>query len=185
MVRHFASDPVPDKVMDRILELAQHGPSAGFSQGVAYILVRDEATRKKLGQLQGEEEYVLGGFHNFISGAPAVIVVCVSEHIYHRRYQEPDKVSEDGKEIEWPTPYWFFDAGASSMIMLLAAVDAGVAGAFAGVFDIDGVKRLLNIPDEFHPVGTISIGKPLPDKKSGSLNRGRRPRKEVVHYDTW
>ncbi len=148
-------------------------------------MVRDSGTRKQLGQLQGEDDYASGGFHRFISEAPVVIVICVSEQIYHRRYQEQDKLQKDGREIEWPTPYWFFDAGASSMIILLAAVDAGYAGAFAGVFDIDGVRKLLNIPSEFHPVRTISIGKPLPDKKSGSLKRGRRPWSTVVHVDRW
>jgi len=185
MVRHFAPDSISSKVVDRILELAQHAPSAGFSQGVAYVLVKDPATRRKLGQIQGEDNYVSGGFHRFISEAPAVIVVCVSEQIYHRRYQETDKIQKDGKEIDWPTPYWFFDAGASSMILLLGAVDAGLAAAFAGVFDVGGMKKLLNIPEEFHPVGTISIGKPMPDKKSGSLRRGRRPEKQVVHRETW
>ena len=126
-----------------------------------------------------------GGFRRFFSGAPVVVVVCVSEQIYHRRYQEQDKLQDDGTEINWPTPYWFFDAGASSMIILLGAVDAGYPAAFAGVFDIDGVRKLLNIPGEFHPVGTISIGKPLPDKKSGSLKRGRRPWNEVVHLEKW
>jgi len=71
------------------------------------------------------------------------------------------------------------------MILLLGAVDAGLAAAFAGVFDVGGMKKLLNIPEEFHPVGTISIGKPMPDKKSGSLRRGRRPEKQVVHRETW
>jgi nitroreductase len=185
MVRHFAADPIPDRAVKRVLELAQHGPSAGFSQGVAYVVVRDNDTRKRLGQLQGEEEYVSGGFHRFFSGAPVVVVVCLSEQMYHRRYQEADKLQEDGSEIKWSTPYWFFDAGASSMIILLGAVDAGYSAAFAGVFDIEGVRKLLNIPGEFHPVGTISIGKPLPDKKSGSLKRGRRPWNEVVHLEKW
>ncbi|MGI0092246.1 MAG: hypothetical protein ACREBS_11115 [Nitrososphaerales archaeon] len=53
------------------------------------------------------------GLHNFVSYAPVLIVVCVSEEIYHARYREPDKIREDGTEIVWPTPYWFFDAGAS------------------------------------------------------------------------
>lgn len=185
MVRHFAADTVSEHHVKKILDLAQHAPSAGFSQGVAYVVVKDPETRKKLGELQGEDGYVSGGFHRFISDAPVVIVVCVSEQIYHRRYQERDKVREDGTEIEWPTPYWFFDAGASSMIMLLSAVDLGYAAAFAGTFDIEGIRKLLNIPSEFHPVGTISIGKPLPDKKSGSLKRGRRPWTNVVHLDRW
>ena len=56
-----------------------------------------------------------------------VAVPCVSAEIYHRRYREADKVAEDGSEIEWPVPYWFVDVGATMMVVMLAAVDAGLA----------------------------------------------------------
>ena len=111
-------------------------------------------------------------------------MACVSEKVYHDRYNEPDKLN-GGKEIEWPTPYWFFDIGAGCMIILLAAVDAGLSAAFSGVFDVKGMKGLLDIPDEFHPVGVVSIGKGEKDVKSPSLKRGRRKSIELVRYDKW
>lgn len=113
------------------------------------------------------------------------IVACVSEKIYHDRYNEPDKLDERGKEIEWPTPYWFFDIGAGSMIILLAAVDAGLAAAFSGVPRVKEMKELLGIPDHSHPVGVISIGHGAPDVRSPSLKRGRRKPAEVVHHEKW
>src|SRR5437870_8637048 len=185
MVRHFAKDTDPDRVVNRILELAQHYPSAGFSQGVAYVVVKDPEVRKKIGHVQEEEEYVGMGFHLFISEAPVVIVVTVSEQHYHRRYQESDKLQQGGTAIPWPTPYWFFDAGAASMIILLAAIDMGYAAGFAGVSDIQGMRDVLNIPAELHPVGTISIGNPLPDESSAALDRGLTPQREVVNADHW
>jgi nitroreductase len=185
MVRHFTSEPVPMGTINRILELAQHSPSAGFSQGCAYVVVTDPEVKLKLAKLQGEGEYNAAGFHRWISEAPVAVVACVSEKLYHDRYNEPDKLDEEGKEIEWPTPYWFFDIGASSMVVLLGSVDAGLAAAFSGVFDVQGVKELLGIPDHFHPVGVISIGHGAEDVKSPSLKRGRRPFSDVVHYDRW
>jgi nitroreductase len=185
MVRHFAEDSVPRGTVDRILELAQHAPSAGFSQGSAYIVVVDSELKRKVALLQGEENYKAGGFHGWISEAPVAIVACVSEKIYHDRYNEPDKLDDEGKEIAWPTPYWFFDIGAGCMIILLAAVDAGLSSAFSGVFDVKGMKDLLGIPSHFHPVGVISIGKGEKDVKSPSLKRGRRRFSEVVHYNRW
>lgn len=185
MVRHFTSDPVPRSVIDRILELAQHAPSAGFSQGNAYVVVTDPATKQRVAGLQGEKEYTSAGFHRWISEAPVAIVACVSEKAYHDRYNESDKLNEEGKEIEWPTPYWFFDIGAGCMIILLAAVDAGLAAAFSGVFNVAEMKELLGIPPHFHPVGVISIGRGGKDIKSPSLKRGRRPASEVIHYERW
>jgi nitroreductase len=71
------------------------------------------------------------------------------------------------------------------MVILLGAVDAGLAAAFSGVFDVKGMKELLGIPPQFHPVGVISMGNGAEDVKSPSLKRGRRPRAEVVHYERW
>jgi nitroreductase len=185
MVRHFSPDPVPPEAIDRILELAQHAPSAGFSQGSAYVVVTDPDTKKEVAKLQGEEGYSSAGFHRWISEAPVAIVACVSEKAYHDRYNEPDKLDEEGKEIEWPTPYWFFDIGAGCIIILLGAVDAGLAAAFSGVFDVAGMERLLGIPSHFHPVGVISVGRGLKDVPSPSLKRGRRQRYQVIHREKW
>ncbi len=166
------------------MELAQHAPSAGFSQGSAYVVVTRPNLKKKVARLQGEHGYKKGGFHQWISEAPADIVACVSEKLYHDRYNEPDKL-QDGKEIVWPTPYWFFDIGAGCMTILLAAVDSGLVAAFSGVTDPPAMRKLLRIPSHFHPVGVISIGHPAKDKRSPSLKRGRRPSDQVVHYEKW
>jgi len=185
MVRHFTGDQVSMETINGILELAQHSPSAGFSQGSAFVVVTDAEVKKKVAKLQGEDDYSSSGFHRWISEAPVAIIACVSEKLYHDRYTEPDKLDEEGKEIEWPTPYWFFDIGAGSMVILLGAVDAGLAAAFTGVFDVKGVKELLGIPAHFHPVGVISIGHGAKDVKSPSLKRGRRQWADVVHYERW
>ena len=87
--------------------------------------------------------------------------------------------------MDWPTPYWFFDIGAATMIILLAALDLGYATAFTGTFDPEGMKKYLGIPDEYHPVGVISIGKPAKDVKSPSLKRGRKLLDHVVHFEKW
>ena len=49
----------------------------------------------------------------WISECAAQFVPCVSEEVYHRRYREPDKVDEDGREIDWPVRYWWVDIGAT------------------------------------------------------------------------
>lgn len=184
MVRNFRSDEIPDEDLRRILDLAQHYPSAGYSQGVAFVVVKDLATRKKL---SSDEEFFPGGRPNYVIRAPVLIVVCSSEALYHRRYREPDKLQPDGKEIEWPTPYWFFDAGAASMIVLHAAVDLGYSAVFFGFrgSELPDVKKTLHIPEDFHPVGAISLGRGAPDVKSPSLKRGRRPYADVVHFERW
>ena len=104
---------------------------------------------------------------------------------YHRRYQEPDKVNEDGAEADWPVPFWFMDIGCSVMVILLGTVDEGLAAGFVGVPDTPALHLLLGIPDEVTPVGVIAIGHPAPDKRSPSLKKGRKPIETVVHWETW
>lgn len=49
--RDFAADPVPDDVLDRILDNARFAPSGGNRQGWRVIVVRDVAKRALLGPL--------------------------------------------------------------------------------------------------------------------------------------
>jgi len=186
MVRNFQSRSVPKEVIDRILELAQHGPSAGFTQGCAYVVVTDRMLRRRIGVIQGEDDFYLQRrFHKFISEAPVLIIVCVSERLYHDRYREPDKLKEDGAEIEWTVPFWHFDGGAASMIILLAAVNSGLAAALTGVFRANELRKLLGIPEHFQPLCVISLGYRADDVPSSSLRRGRRPVADVVHFEHW
>ena len=185
MVRHFSEKPVSPEVIGHIVDLTRHAPSAGFTQGQSFIVVTQPGLKSEIAELCGEQGYVEAGFHPFISGARALLIPCVSEAAYHRRYQEPDKVDDQGNEITWPVPFWYMDIGCAVMIALLAAVDEGLAGAFAGVPDLPALKALLEIPEEVTPMGVIGIGYPEPDKPSPSLRRGRKPDEEYVHYEGW
>lgn len=185
MVRNFSDEPVDPAAIARILDLARHAPSAGFTQGQSFVVVTDPADRKAIAELCGESSYVAGGFAPWISKAPVLIVPCTSEAAYHRRYQEPDKIGADGSEIAWPVPYWHMDIGCAVMVLLLAVVDEGLAAGFAGSWDLDGLRALLGIPAEVTPVGVIPVGHPAPDKRSPSLARGRKPAAEYAHYGRW
>lgn len=185
MVRHFTPEPVDRGAIERILDIARRAPSAGYTQGQSFVVVTESATKQEVARLCGEDRYVEGGFHAFVSGAPVLVVPCTSEAAYHRRYQEADKVQADGSEIEWPVPYWHMDAGCAVMLLLLAAVNERLAAGFAGAHDLDALRDLLDIPSEVTPVGVVPIGHPAPDVRSPSLKRGRRPVETVVHWERW
>lgn len=179
MVRAFRPDPVPDQIVRRILRLAQHYPSAGFSQEVSFVVVTDNAVREKLRRLR-----------DLKSDAPVLVVPCVSEKIVHDRYREPDKIRPGGREIDWPVPFWYFDAGCACMILLLAAVNEGVAASIAGsvgIFKPDQLRSILSIPDDYEPLGVISMGYADHDRDvpSPSLKRGRTKFDGFVHYNKW
>jgi nitroreductase len=185
MVRNFADKPVEAGLIERILDLTRHAPSAGFTQGQSFIVVTDPRTKKEIALTCEEQEYVTRGFSPFISKAPVLLIPCTSETAYHRRYQEADKVNEDGTEIVWPVPYWFMDIGCAVMIALLAAIDEGLVSAFAGSKDLKTLRALLDIPAEVTPVGVIAVGYRAQDIPSPSLKRGRKADAEYIHRERW
>jgi nitroreductase len=185
MVRNFADKPVDLQTIQRIVDLTRHAPSAGFTQGQSFVIVSQPELKKAIANTCAEEEYVKGGFSPFISKAPVLLIPCTSEAAYHRRYQEADKVNEDGSEIIWPVPYWFMDIGCAVMIALLAAIDEGLVTAFAGSTDLDALRSLLKMPAEVTPVGVIAVGYRAPDVPSPSLKRGRKPDADYVHHESW
>lgn len=187
MVRHFATDPVPREVLERIAASARRAPSAGFSQGQRLVIVTDPDRRRRLAEMAGEAFYTGSGFDPWISEAPALFVPAVSARVYIDRYNEPDKRDPDaepGSEEEWAVPYWWMDVGCTVMLILLAAVDEGLAAGFAGG-DFDAIRTEVGLPEDFTPVGVIPVGRPLPDKKSPSLKRGWRSLDEFAHWERW
>ena len=110
-VRRFEEGGVEREVIERIARLAQRtpvgrvqpGPAAGRRHGArAAARGRPDLRRGVLRRrLRAVDQRVRRAVHP----------VRVGETIYHRRYQEADKVQDDGTEIEWPVPYWFVDVG--------------------------------------------------------------------------
>ena len=191
MVRAFQPDPIPRETLERIAATIRRAPSGGFSQGQRFIIVTDPERRRAIAEAAGEEYYVKEGFPPWISGAPALVVVCAREEDYHERYRQPDKVDESGGEIDWPVPYWHVDAGKAAMLVLLAAIDESLA---AGVFGVPvermaRVRELLGVPDDIAIVEVIALGRAADDTVSDRLSsRGTRPRKpleELVRWERW
>ena len=172
----------PEKI-ERIARLAQRTPSAGFSQGQRLVVVTDPGRRREVGRICGEAEYE-AEFGPWISECAAQFIPCVSEAMYHRRYREPDKIQDDGTEIEWPVPYWWVDVGATMQTIMLAAVDEGLGCGFLGV-EQGPLSAYLGIPEEFVPIGVMPVGRSLPDVRSPSLKRGWVPFESFARWERW
>ncbi len=185
MVRNYVDRAVPRVALERILDLARRAPSAGFSQGQSFVVVTAAETRREIARIAKEDEHVERGYPRWISRAPVHVVVCVSEADYHARYQEPDKLTPEGVEISWPVPYWWVDAGASVMLVLLAAVNEGLDAGFFGVPQATELKQLLGIPEQVSTVGIVTIGCRADRQPKGSASRGWKAPEEVIHWERW
>lgn len=190
MVRSFTDEPVAPDIVQRIVDTARRGPSAGYSQGVEFVVVTDPAVRAAVAA-PAQQTLDISGHHNFIAQAPVHVVVCISPETYRARYREADKMAvraDIADEELWTVPYWYQDAGSALMLLLLAAVDEGIGAAFVGG-DADLLHQLLGIPQDYIPVGIALLGHEAPDARSfGDVSAKRRPRRafdDVVHSEHW
>jgi nitroreductase len=190
MVRAYEPRPVPRETLERIVGTIRRAPSAGFSQGQRLIVVTEPERRRAIADAVREEFYIDQGFAPWISDAAALVVVSTRQGDYHDRYRLPDKLV-DGEEMEWPVPFWYVDAGKAALLILLAAIDEGLA---AGVFGVDGdaiwrLRDLLELPDDVELVEVITLGYAGDDTASDRLSsRATRPRKamdELVRWESW
>ena len=182
MVRRYTDEPVDSAAVERILDTARRAPSAGYSQGQRFVVVTEPARRRRVAvEACDESAYVASGFHPWISSAPVLVVPCIRVEDYRARYAEPDKAASAHPD-DWQVPFWWVDGGAALMLLLLAVVDEGLAAGFLAA-DRDALRDILAIPADVEPLGVVTIGHPAPDRRSGSLARGRRP--DSIHWECW
>ncbi|HET6168179.1 MAG TPA: nitroreductase family protein [Marmoricola sp.] len=191
MVRNYSDEPVDPAIVDRALRNATHAPSAGFSQGWAFLLLDTPDAVASWWEASTDPES-LARPDSWLAGmmrAPVVIVPCSSKAAYLDRYAEPDKGWTDRAEERWPMPFWHMDAAMASLLILQTAVDAGLGGCFFGipVERTDAVRDAFGIDPDFDPVGVITLGHRAGDSGApGSPARRRRaPLTDVVHRGRW
>lgn len=190
MVRRYEPDcPVPPDIRDGILAAAQRAPSAGFSQGWAFLVIEDAADRELFWSTTRdlEEDGTPDEWLSGMSEAPLLVVALSHKNAYLDRYAEPDKGWTDRDESHWPVPYWDVDTGMAGLLMLLKAVDEGLGACLFGIppTHIPGFRAAFGVPEEFMPVCVISAGHPKASPKSPSLKRGHRAAADVVHHGRW
>ena len=183
MVRKFTGEPVSDESIQRIMRNAVRGPSAGFSQGQGFLVLRGEPL-KRLGQMfdwwGGEDAKT----------APVVVIPFSAKDVYLDRYAQPDKGWTDRSEDHWPVPYWDIDTGMAALLILQTAVDEGLGAVFFGI-DKDKwptLREEFGVPDIYAPIGMIAIGHSAEeDVSEGASPRTRKRTKfeEMVHWGQW
>src|SRR5262245_51186176 len=191
MVRHYTGEPVPRETLERVVETVRRAPSAGYSQGQRLVVITDGAGRTELQRLFDNAGWAPEKeLEPWFESAPAVVLVCTREQDYHDRYTQPDKL-DDGEEIDWPVPYWFVDAGAALMLVLLAAIDEGLAAGVSGVPTelAAQLRPSFGIPEDVSVVALVTIGYPAPDpewsKVTSRRTQVRRDPGQVVRWERW
>jgi nitroreductase len=184
MVRAFTDEPVPDESVRRIMRNALRGPSAGYSQGQAFLVLRGEETAAFYGSLRQLWT------QDTVKAAPVLVVAFAVKDAYLDRYAEPDKGWTDRGEDHWPVPFWYIDTGMAVLLVLQTAVDEGLGAVYFGIGedDFDEVRSTFGVPASHVPIGAIAIGHSAQEGISpgaSALTRRRRPFEQAVHFGRW
>jgi nitroreductase len=189
MVRRYDDRPVDPAVVDRMLEHAVHAPSAGFSQGWAFLRLDSPDVLERFWRATTPEDESLSGWLAGMRTAPVVIVPLSHKDAYLDRYAQPDKGWTDRDESRWPVPYWHIDTGMATLLILQTAVDEGLGACFFGIPPdrLDAFREEFGVPHDHTPIGAITVGHRAQDPGSAgsATRRPRRTPSEVVHHGRW
>jgi nitroreductase len=198
-VRDFTDDPLPDKVLGRILDSARFGPTGGNRQGIRVIVVRDQHTKDTLADLAatGARRYAA----QFARGespwnpqqptaidtatiaateappqmvdplrlAPVALVICLDLSVVAATDQLLARIAVVPGASVYPFVW----------NVLLAARNEGYGGVLStmAVPEEPAIKELLDIPDPYAVAAVLPLGKPVRE-----VTRLRR--KQVSEFTT-
>lgn len=192
MVRRYADRPVDPAVVERALRHAVRAPSAGFSQGWAFLVLDSPADVRRFwaaatdpADLAEPDAWLAG-----MMTAPVLVLPCSSKAAYLDRYAQPDKGWTDRAESRWPMPFWHLDTAMAALLILLTAVDEGLGGCFFGIPPEHeaAVRDAFGIAADHDPIGVVSLGHPAEDAGGAVGSPSRRRRRDfgdLVHHGHW
>lgn len=186
-VRRFTGEPVERRVLDAVVAAGVSGPTAGGSRGRSLLVLTAPPDRERFWRATSDDVDAPDPWLAGVMTAPAVVVCLSDPGAYVARYARPDKERarrdlgpDPADATAWPVPWWDVDAGASGLLVLLAAVDAGLGGCLVGVPPPrwPRVRRAFGVPDGQRLSAAVVLGHPAP-----GLPRSRRraPVAAVVH----
>jgi len=160
-VRAYDSKPVPEAVLEKILESARLAPSARNLQPWHFFVVTDARKREKLAKGRM--------FAGFLVESPVVVVGC-GDH----------KAS----------PKWYMvDVAIAMQNMVLTATSEGLGTCWVGDFNESQVKEMLKIPENLRVVALLAVGYPREKRgilaKMIKIMRRKKLLKEIVSFEQY
>ena len=180
-IRYFKPDPVPDQLITRLLQAAIKAPSGGVRQGWSFIVIRDQESRRKIGDLYRTGER---------------FVISPDMTAQQRRVYDAAQYLEDHME-DVPVfilaciqaapgaTHWGSSIYPAVQNILLAARGLGLGSVLTtrqSRFE-EEIKRLLNIPEGVVTAALLPIGFPAEGARYGPTRR--RALEEVAFDDHW
>jgi nitroreductase len=158
-IRRYRPDPVPDDMIEQLLEAGRVAPSASNRQPWAFIVVRDGALIKQVAEYAAF--YFVRWAH--VEESPLLIVLCGhrKNHIYRQFLHE--------------------DIGLAGGQIMLQAKALGLGTCWIGGLNRKALADILKVPHEWEIVGLLTVGFPAEEPKPSP----RKPLADIVHYEVF
>lgn len=165
-IRRFKPERVEHSLLESIISAASYSPSWKNSQITRYIAVEDPSV------LDTIATHFTPEFNSrIVKQAPLLVAVTFVKGICGF---ERDGSFTTAKEDRWQ----MFDAGIACQTFCLAAHDAGLGTVIMGIWDEQGISRLLDIPQDEELAALIAVGRPAVEPAAP----GRKSVKELLTY---
>jgi nitroreductase len=187
MTREFSDTPLDQQLVADLVDTARRAPSAGYSQGVHFIVLTGDAVAAFWQTTDAEAWFATT--REGILHAPVIVLPIADPDAYTSRYAESDKAGH-GLEIaaNWPVPFWLTDTAMAVQNLLLLIEAQRLGALYFGIFrNVDVLFADLGVPEGMLSVGALALGhRATIDRPSGSaVTRPRRSTTEVVHNNNW
>lgn len=152
-IRSYRNDKIDHSVLESIISTASFSPSWKNTQITRYIAIEDSSILQKIA-----DEYTPDFNSNIVKQISTLIAVTF---IKGRCGYERDGSFSTIKGERWQ----MFDAGIACQSFCLAAHEAGLGTVIMGIWDEEGITKLLDIPENQELCALIAIGYPdsVPD----------------------
>ena len=193
-IRRFKPDPVPDDLIQQLLESARLAPSGSNTQPWRFIVIKDAESRQKLQAASYNQRHV--------GQAPVIIACCADIKAFGEFPEQIDELIAAGAlpaktrevfvpslkkggmsaDIKW---HLLIAATGNTDIaiehMVLQAVELGLGTCWVRWFDDNKVKEILEIPKNIKIIALLPIGYPAEEPPE----RPRFGLDKIVYYEKY
>jgi len=157
-IRKYTNEPVSLEAVEKLLRAAMAAPSAGNQQPWHFVVIDD---RRILDAIPTVHPHSM-----MLKEAPLAIAVCGDMH------------------LEKHTGYWVQDCSAATENILIAAQSMRLGAVWLGVYPredrVEGLRKLLGLPEHVTPLSLIAVGHPAESKPPSNRYEASR-----IHRNRW
>ena len=181
-VRKFQDRPIPQAVLEDILEAGRLSPSGGNEQPWAFGVITDPGLIAQIAQIAYNQRW--------IDQAPLLIVLCTlpvedargGRDIQTRRFPEyAQSITAIDQKLYWALNQEEHQTKIAGTHMALAALEHGVGSCWVSLFEVKKLAELLGLPQNYLPSEILVFGYP----QAWSKPVEKKSLEELVFFNIW